>query len=128
MNQGTSPLMVLPTDCNRVIEQISKLLSSSGFTVVESFDLQVARANHRHCTCPHHGTDQCPCQLAVLLVYGTEGNPVVLTIHGNGEKTELFIAETAEHKVDPAMKKEIVGALESKHFILTDSESMAGVP
>ena len=61
MNQGAYPLMVIYKNCNQVIDQISQLLTHSGFTVVESFDLQNARANHSGCTCPYHGTDQCTC-------------------------------------------------------------------
>lgn len=128
MNQGTLPLMVFYEDCNRVIQQVSHLLTDAGFMVVESFDLQDARANHSSCSCPHHGTSQCTCQLAVLLVYGTDGNPVTLTIHGNDERTELSLVEAPAQVVDPVMKKNITCAIEPGYFVYTDHESMSIVP
>lgn len=128
MNQGTLPWMVFNNNCNQVIDQVTQLLTGSGFSVVESFDLQVARAGHASCTCPHHGTDRCSCQLAILLVYGIEGNPIALMIHGNDVRTELSIVETPGQAVDPVMKKSISAALEPGYFVFTDQESMASIP
>lgn len=127
MNQGALPLMVLYKNCNQVIDEITRLLTSSGLTVVESFDLQVARANHSGCACPHHGTDQCTCQLAILLVYGEDAMPVSLMAHGTDERTELSIIETPGQMIKPAMKTKITSTLQPGNFIFTDHESMASV-
>jgi hypothetical protein len=127
MNQGASPLMVFEKDCNQVVEEISRLLGRSGLTVVESFDLQVARAGHIGCTCPHHGTDQCACQLAILLIYGDDAMPVSLMVHGNEEGTEVSIIETAGLAISPAMKIKITETLQQANFNLPLQESMANV-
>jgi hypothetical protein len=68
MNESSFPSVIIQADCNQVISLITQELSSAGFTVIESFDFQSARSAHNGCACPHHGTEQCTCQLAVLLV------------------------------------------------------------
>jgi hypothetical protein len=126
MNQGALPLMVLYKNCNLVIDEISRLLTNSGFSVVESFDLQVARASHSGCVCPHHGTDQCTCQMAILLVYGEDTMPVSLMVHGNDEKTELTLIETSGQMIKPALKSKITSTLQLGYFLL-HHESMTSV-
>src|SRR5512133_2465413 len=79
-NMGASPWLFFHKDCKQVIGEVSQLLIHSNLTVIESFDLQVARANHQNCDCPHHGTDQWICQLAILLDYGEGSAPVSLMI------------------------------------------------
>jgi hypothetical protein len=127
MVHGALPLIVIDKNCNQVIAEISRLLTGSGFTVVESFDLQDARASHSGCTCPHHGTNQCTCQLAILLVYGEDAMPVSLMIHGNDERTELSINETPGQIITPAMKAKITSTLQPGYFIFADHDSMASV-
>ena len=127
MNQGALPLMVFYKNCNQVINEVFRLLTSSGLSVVESFDLQVARASHTGCVCPHHGTDQCTCQLAILLVYGEDAMPVSLMVHGNDERTELLIVETPGQMIMPAMKTKITSTLQPAYFIFTDLDSLANV-
>jgi hypothetical protein len=127
MNQGALPLIVFYKNCNQVIDEISRLLTSSGLTVVESFDFQVARANHHGCTCPHHGTDQCTCQMAILLVYGEDAMPVSLMVHGNDERTELSLIETSGQMITAAMKGKIISTLQPGSFIFADHESIASV-
>ncbi len=128
MNQGALPIMVFKKNCNQVIHEITRLLTSSGLTVVESFDLQVARASHNGCTCPHHGTDQCTCQMAILLVYGEGAMPVSLMVHGNDERTELSLVETTGQMIIPAMRTKIISTLQPGYFLFSDHESMASVP
>lgn len=127
MNQGASPLMVVEKDCNQVVDEISRSLGRSGLTVVESFDLQVARAGHIGCTCPHHGTDQCACQLAILLIYGDEAMPVSIMVHGNEEGTEVSIIETAGQAISSAMKSRITVILQQANAIIPMQESVVDV-
>ena len=127
MYQGAQPLMIIYKNCNQVIAEISRLLTGSGFYIVESFDLQNARANHSGCTCPHHGTDQCTCQFAILLVYGEDEMPVSLMVHGHDEMTELSMIETPGQMIKPAMKAKITATLQPGYFIFSDLESMANV-
>ncbi len=71
----------------------SRQLTLAGFGVVQTFDLQVARLAHRDCTCPHHGTAECDCQLVVLLIYPEHEEPSTLVIHSRDHRTELSLTE-----------------------------------
>lgn len=128
MNASSSPLMQFDRNCNQVIEESISRLTQSGFTVVESFDLQVARANHNDCTCPQHGTDQCACQLAILLVYERDAFPVSLMVHGNQEWTEISIVETPDQKIKPALRTTIISTLQPGHSLHSNPESGISVP
>ncbi len=86
----TIPLYDLPADCERVVERLCAFFERKGYAVVRSFDLQVARAAHPNCTCPHHGTAQCTCQMVVLLVYTGKPYPTaVLVVHGHDGRTHI---------------------------------------
>lgn len=116
MNPGTIQLMEVEKNCNLVIEEIIQNLTQINLSVVESFDLQEARANHSQCACPHHGTDKCACQLAVLLVYGEDAEPASLMVHGNEERTEISIINSPGQTIKPAMKSKILLALQPKYM------------
>lgn len=117
---GSSSSIFFHKDCNQVVGEVSQLLTRSCFTVIESFDLQVARASHQSCDCPHHGTGLCTCQLAILLVYGEDTDPVSLMIDGDDERTELSIIETPGLVIKPGMKEKIAATLRSVDLIFTD--------
>ena len=125
MNSSSSPLMQFNKNCNQVIEESVNRLTQSGFTVVESFDLQVARANYSGCTCPQHGTDQCACQLAILLVYERDAIPVSLMVHGNQEWTEISIVDTPDQKIKPALRAKITSTLQPDYSLQSDHESVS---
>jgi hypothetical protein len=97
----TTPLIVLSGDSQPAITLTMETLASAGLLVVRSFDLQVARATHTHCTCPHHGTDRCNCQLVVLLVYEKDKQPVTLVAHGYDGETQLAFVDHPDQHPDP---------------------------
>ena len=76
------PFLVLDQNCDQVLTWVKQQLPGAGFRVVQTFDLQVARLAHPDCPCPHHGTEDCNCQMVVLLVYGKQEDPATLIIHG----------------------------------------------
>lgn len=119
---GASPWMFFHRDCNQVIGEVSQLLTRSNLTVIESFDLQAARAHHNSCDCPQHGTEQCTCQLAILLVYGDDNVPVSLMIDGNNERAELSIIETPGQTIAPDIKGKITATLRANDFAFADEE------
>ena len=90
----TSEILTLQTDSQSAIEQSMRQLELAGLQVLRSFDLKVARATHVGCTCPHHGTDQCDCQMVVLLVYGQDEPPATLVIHGHDGQTQIALVDT----------------------------------
>ena len=86
------PFLVLDQSCEQVLTWVKEQLTSTGFRVVQTFDLQVARLAHPDCPCPHHGTDDCSCQMVVLLVYGKQEDPATLVIHGHDGRSWVSLA------------------------------------
>lgn len=76
-------------------------MSAAGLFVIRTFNLQVARLTHTDCPCPHHGTDECDCQLMVLLVYGDGQTPISLVAHGYEGKTWFSVVDTPQQPADP---------------------------
>ena len=81
MNQ-TAHHLTLNIDSETAVSKVSNRLAEDGLEVVLSFDLQATRSAHTSCTCPHHGTEQCDCQMVVLLVYDHQGVPITVVAHG----------------------------------------------
>jgi hypothetical protein len=95
------PFLTLSENCKQVGEWVRANLSRAGLRVVPTFDLQIARLAHPDCSCPHHGTEQCSCQLVILLIYGKQEEPVTMVIHGQDGKTWLSFStplETRAHE------------------------------
>jgi len=90
------PFLALNQNHNQAEIWVKEKLTGAGFRVVPTFDLQVARRAHSECSCPHHGTDECNCQLVVLLVYGRSADPATLVIHGQDGKTWISLAPPVE--------------------------------
>jgi hypothetical protein len=86
------PFLVLDQPCEQVQEDVKRQLTEAGYRIVQTFDLHVARLAHPDCPCPHHGTNDCTCQLVVLLVYQNNEDPATLVIHGQDGKTWLSLA------------------------------------
>lgn len=92
------PFLSFDQHCEQVQGWVSQQLTGSGFRVVQTFDLQVARHAHPDCSCPHHGTDDCNCQLVVFLIYQKQGDPVTLVIHGQDDRTWLSLANPTGYR------------------------------
>lgn len=111
----TSAILTLHTDSQTAIEQSMRRLNLAGLQVVRSFDLKVARAAHVGCTCPHHGTDQCDCQMVMLLVYAQDGPPVTLVVHGHDGETQFAVVDTPEQRPAQQLVDTIVQAILPKN-------------
>ena len=85
------PFLVLDQTCDQVLAWVNQQLTSAGFRVLQTFD-QVARLAHPDCPCPHHGTNDCNCQMVVLLVYGKQDDPATLVIHGQDGRSWVSLA------------------------------------
>ncbi len=88
------PFLALDQPCDEVLAWAQNQLTGAGLHLVQTFDLQVARLAHHDCPCPHHGTDECNCQMIVLLVYRKQGDPLTLVMHGQDGKTWLALANS----------------------------------
>ena len=107
----TTEFITLQTDSQAAIEASIRGLERAGLQVMRSFDLKVARAAHVGCTCPHHGTEQCDCQMVVLLVYGQDGPPATLVVHGHDGQTQIALVDTPEQRPAPQLVDAIVRAI-----------------
>lgn len=86
------PFLVLDQTCDQVLTWVREKLTGADFRVVQTFNLQVARLAHPECPCPHHGTDDCSCQMVVLLVYPKQDDPATLVIHGQERRSWVSVA------------------------------------
>lgn len=113
-----SPLLSVNTPCNDALQWARDQLGKFNLRMVQTFDLDTARASLSECECPNHGTDACDCKMMVLLVYGETLEPVTLFLHGNDGKTWFSIAEDPRQRVDAALLRSIQQALENKKTAL----------
>ena len=95
-----SPFLTVGQTCDRALPWVIEQLHQAGLRSVQTFDLHTARAALHDCDCPHHGTDQCDCQMVVLLVYGKMDEPATLILHGNDGTTWLSITASAKSNRD----------------------------
>ena len=106
------PFIVLDQPCDQVLTWVNQQLASAGFRVVQTFDLQVARLAQSDCPCPHHGTENCTCQMIVLLVYWKRSDPATLVIHGQESRTWLSLTgavgkRTTQH-LEAAIRRTLI--------------------
>jgi len=117
-----SPFLSINRSCDKALQWTNKQLSRANLRVVQTFDLHAARVGLHDCSCPNHGTDECDCQMVVLLVYGkTEDvstlpavvntSPATLILHGNDGQTWLSFADGPHQASDTKLFTEIKQAL-----------------
>ena len=94
-----SPFFCISLPCDEASQVAEKYLSSVGWRHIRTFNLQTARLGLHDCLCPNHGTNECDCQMIVLIVYGETNEPVTLTLHGNSGQTWLALSENSEDYV-----------------------------
>ncbi len=103
--------LILEQPCNEAIAWVVRQVSGAGLQILRTFDLQVARIAHTECPCPHHGTDQCDCQMVVLLVYADNYQPISLVAHSHDGKTWFSLVDTPQQRADPRLDTTIRQAL-----------------
>jgi hypothetical protein len=106
-----TPFLSVNRSCDETLQWLSQRLSRAGLRVLQTFDLHDARYAITDCGCPHHGTDQCDCQMVVLLIYGEAIEPATLILHGNDGQTSLSFADTPYHHADSAIRLSVEQAL-----------------
>lgn len=118
------PFMVLKKDCGEAVRWLSDHLTQSGLQVVQTFDLHTARMDHSLCSCPHHGTEQCDCQMVVLLVYENGFPPVSLVAHGHDGKTWFTLVDSPGQSIHSGFAAAIQDAL-APHIFAMKLEGLA---
>jgi len=78
---------------------------------VQTFDLHSAMSSIHACSCPNHGTQECDCQMVIVLVYGTTEEPVTLILHGNRDRTWFSLPDTVLQNQDPQLQLKILETL-----------------
>ena len=111
----TKQLLTIPIECEAAVAQITERLKSDGLQVIRSFDLKTARMAHTECNCPHHGTEQCDCQMIVLLVYEGAGQPITLVAHDFEGKTLVSIEYSPPPESNRLLEAAILQTLEKEN-------------
>ncbi len=103
------------------ISRAARCLDGAGLKVVRSFDFHASRSamDNFGCDCPYHGTRDCDCQVVVLLVYGDNGTPATLLIHGRDQKTNFSLVNTPQNPVEPGLEARITSILAHAHIPLS---------
>jgi hypothetical protein len=109
-----SPFLSVNQSCDEALQWAEKQLQRANLRAVQTFDLHAARARLHDCPCPNHGTEQCDCQMVVLLVYGKSTEPETLILHGSDGRTWISIAETPSQPAQTNAMIAIKNALEGK--------------
>jgi hypothetical protein len=111
---NVSPFLSVNHPCDEALQWAKKQLSQADLRAVQTFDLHTARIGLRGCPCPNHGTDECDCQMVVVLVYGKAPEPATLILHGNDGQTWLSIADNPRQRADTKLLAAIRQALERR--------------
>ena len=113
----TYPFLILEKSCNEAIAWIIGQVSGVGLQVIRTFDWQVASHDPSHCSCPHHGTDQCDCQIVVLLIYGDNYKPVSLVAHSHDGRTWFSLVDSPQQRADPRLQRALRRALPDESIL-----------
>jgi hypothetical protein len=98
---------------DEVLPWLKRQLGRAGLRVMQTFDLRLtAHLNLTGCPCPHHGAEECDCQMMVLLIYGKERQPVTLILHGNSGQTWLSLIDRPDQRADSSIRMSIEKALQ----------------
>ena len=109
-----SPFLSVNHPCDEALQWTKKRLSRAGLRPVQTFNLHTARAGLHDCPCPNHGTEDCDCQMVILLVYGKAEQPATLFLHGNDGQTWFSMADNPSQRADDSLIGNIHRALEIK--------------
>jgi len=109
-----SPFLSLNYSCDDSLVWLKKQLGKARLRVVQTFNLHTARMGVHDCPCPNHGTEECDCQMVIVLVYGDATEPVTLILHGNNGQTWLSITDHPHQRSDAGLLNAIQQALEVK--------------
>jgi len=98
-----TPFLTLEGSCVDAVNWATDKVRTAGLSVIRTFDLQDARDPRVPCPCPYHGTNDCDCQLVVLLIYMSGHNPISLIAHGHNGQTWFSIVDSPQQRPDPQL-------------------------
>ena len=106
-----SPFLSTNCPCDEALPKVNQQLKDAGLRTVQTFDLHSAMSGTHGCSCPNHGTENCDCQMVVLLVYGGAVEPETLILHGDSQRTWISLADTVPQNRDLLLQITIQKAL-----------------
>lgn len=107
------PFLSINIACDKALQWAKVQLTHANLRTVQTFDLHDARSGLRDCPCPNHGTEDCDCQMVILLIYGDAERPATLFLHGNDGQTGLSIADEPHQRADSKLLAGIKQALDA---------------
>ena len=113
----TIHLLSVPLDSEAVMPQVMDALHQAGLQTVLSFNLKVALSSLEGCSCPHHGTDQCNCQMVFIVVYDEGIPPATLVTHGRDGNTQVYLVDSPDQRPNSILERRIRQALEGLKFV-----------
>jgi hypothetical protein len=113
---STKYLLTLHLNCEIAVEKVTQHLIDHGLQILRSFDLETARKSHTPCSCPLHGTENCNCQMIILLVYDQQGGPLSLVAHGHDGETHFVLADPPQEQDQQLLRTTILHALNMESF------------
>ena len=118
-------LITLQMDWDTALTHATRFLEEKGLQVLRSFDLQVARSVHANCSCPHHGTEKCDCQMVALLVYAPGEAPITLVVHGHDGQVSFVLVDSPQQDSDQRVVVSVRQLLVPDNFADLTRESWA---
>ena len=106
-----SPFLSTNWPCHDALPRVAQQLKDAGLRTVQTFDLHSAMSGTHGCSCINHGTEECDCQMVVLLVYGSAVEPETLILHGDSKRTWISLADTVLQNRNPQLQISIQKAL-----------------
>jgi hypothetical protein len=120
-------ILILDRPCDDAIDWVARQISDAGLRVTRTFDLHDARkghiAIHVDCPCPQHGTQPCDCQMVVLLVYGSDRQPITIVARGYNGQTWFSVVDTPQQRADPRLEADVRRAMVPQSLPPTDLEN-----
>lgn len=115
MNHLTS-ILTLRQSAETTVAWTMQRLIAHGFQVERTFDLHAARMAQVNCLCPYHGTNDCTCQMVVLLVHRQKAQPVTIVAHGHDGQTSLSLVDMASQSMDEDIVQVLLPAMEKSEI------------
>jgi hypothetical protein len=115
MNHLTS-ILTLRQSAETTVAWIMQRLMARSFQVEQTFDLNAARMSQVDCPCPYHGTNNCTCQMIVLLARGQKTQPVTIVVHGHDDQTWLSVVDIENRATNENVVQALLPVIENSEI------------
>mgnify|MGYP000878736552 CR=1 FL=1 len=107
----SNPFLFVNKPCEEAVAEVKQQLISAELQVVWTFDIKSSQAALTQCICTNHGTEQCDCQMVIMLIYQDKLRPTSLVAHEQDGNTWFAIVDTPEQRAAPGSIAAIQKAL-----------------